>query len=237
MRFLKRRSISGACFLSRVHHQSFHKIAASGRTFKLRVGTVSIHVTNIHESFQASDRIHSLANSRIFGLVDEDLEHATAIEVEVRCDSQAAIRVLTSPGLQRRSRHVELRICFCQEMVRRRTMILTWVEGSQKIADILTKCLGIKLSLKFRTSMGFTESAELPAKLADQQSESQTKQTAKKKKGKTNQIQSILYGGRPESVNVQSLESNSQDEEHVLASTVLCQTPRNQIHHRLLHNH
>ena len=68
--------------------------------------------------------------------------------------------------------------------------------------------------------MGFIESAELPAKLADQQSESQTKQTAKKKKGKTNQIQSILYGGRPESVNVQSLESNSQDEEHVLASTV-----------------
>ena len=68
--------------------------------------------------------------------------------------------------------------------------------------------------------MGFIESAELPAKLADEQSESQTKQTIKEKKGKTNQIKTILYGGRPESVNVQSLESNSQDEEHVLASTV-----------------
>ena len=244
MRFLKRRSISGACVFYRgsiikaftrlqqvvVLSSCESELSALAESFQESMGIKRIsehlflethaHVTNIHESFQASDRIHSLANSLIFGLVDEDLEHATAIEVEVRCDSQAAIRVLTSPGLQRRSRHVELRICFCQEMVRRRTIILTWVEGSQQIADILTKCLGMKLFLKFRTSMGFIESAELPAKLADQQSESQTKQTAKKKKGKTNQIQSILYGGRPESVNVQSLESNSQDEEHVLASTV-----------------
>ena len=43
------------------------------------------------------------------------------------------------------------------------------------------------------------------------QCESKTKQTAKKNKGK--------YGGRPESVNVQSLKPNSQDEEHALAST------------------
>ena len=141
--------------------------------------------------------------------------------MEVRCDSQAASRVLTSPGLHRRSRHVELRICFCQGMARRRTTILTWVKGSQQIANILTKCLGIKLFLKFGTSMGFIESAELPAKLEYEASESQAKQTAKKKKGKTNQIQSILYGGRPESVNVQSLEPNSQDEEHMLASTVI----------------
>ena len=80
--------------------------------------------------------------------------------VEIRTDSQAAIRVLQASGLQRRSRHVELRICFCQDLAKKGLVKMIWVDGKFQVADILTKTLGIKLFNHFRVSMGFLEEDE-----------------------------------------------------------------------------
>lgn len=87
--------------------------------------------------------------------------HGSHPHIERRTDSQAAIRVLQANGLQRKSRHVELRICFCQELIKRGTVSLVWVEGHAQIADILTKTLGSRLVNQFRVSMGFLEDDEV----------------------------------------------------------------------------
>ena len=56
---------------------------------------------------------------------------------------------------------MELRICFCQDLIKPGIITLTWVEGNLQIADILTKTLGSKLFNQFRVSVGFLEDDEV----------------------------------------------------------------------------
>ena len=186
MSFLNRRSITGACFFYRGSViKAFSRLqqvvalssceaelSALAEAIQESMGMkrISEHlflethcqVTNAYETFKATETLQGLMNHLLFRIVEEDNAEADlAIEIEIRTDSQAAVRVLSSAGLQRRSRRVELRICFCQEFVKSRTVTLVWVEGSQQIADILTKCLGSKLYFEFRSEMGFLENHEL----------------------------------------------------------------------------
>ena len=93
------------------------------------------HISHAYDALRASETFEGFMNHLLFGVQsqDETCEENTVIEseVKIRTDSQAAVRVLSSPGLQRRSRHVELRVCFCQDFVKNRNVILTWVEVSK----------------------------------------------------------------------------------------------------------
>ena len=82
------------------------------------------------------------------------------IPVEIRTDSQAATRVLSSSGLQRRSRHVDLRVCWVQELVLNGRVYITRAEGAKQFADLLTKTLGTRLFEKHRLSLGFEVTPE-----------------------------------------------------------------------------
>ena len=81
----------------------------------------------------------------------------------IRTDSQAAIRVLKGQGLQRRSRHVEIRVFHVQDLIQQDSLVIEWAEGSKMIADLATKTLGKKLYDLFSTALGF-ESVEVTRK-------------------------------------------------------------------------
>lgn len=141
-------------------------------------------ITSLHEGVRHAEAIHRLINFLF------ETEHITEerpkVEIECRCDSQAAIRVLSASGLQRRSRHVELRICFCQDLIKKRYIVLTWVEGEEQIADLFTKTLGLRLFMKHLVAMGFHEAPEMPEVMPEKISSKA--QSAKKPKGE-NKIQ------------------------------------------------
>ena len=81
---------------------------------------------------------------------------------------------------------MELRICFCQDLIKKRYIVLTWVEGEEQIADLFTKTLGLRLFMKHLVAMGFHEAPEMlevmPEKISSKA------QSAKKPKGE-NKIQ------------------------------------------------
>ena len=70
-------------------------------------------ITSLHGGVQFAETIHRLINFLFEN--EHGPEGRSKVEIECRCDSQGiirAIRVLSASGLQRRSRHVELRIFF-----------------------------------------------------------------------------------------------------------------------------
>ena len=69
--------------------------------------------------------------------------------------------VLQASGLQRRSRHVELRVYFCQELIKQGRIRLHWIDAGGQIADALTKTLGAKLFHRFSVLMGYLKRSEL----------------------------------------------------------------------------
>ena len=136
------------------------------------------------KEFGNVEAIHRLIN--FLFEAEQESGGRSKVEIECRCDSQAAIRVLSASGLQRRSRHVELRICFCQDLIKKRYIVLTWVEGEEQIADLFTKTLGLRLFMKHLVAMGFHEAPERPEAMPEKFSSKA--QSAKKPKGE-NKIQ------------------------------------------------
>ena len=120
----------------------------------------------IHESFFGCNQVFHLASflfaakAQADSTVSQSVEQPDAI-IEMYCDSQAAIRILQASGLQRRSRHVELRVYFCQELVKQGKIKLNWIDAGGQIADALTKTLGAKLFHRFVVLMGYLERSEL----------------------------------------------------------------------------
>lgn len=253
MRVLKRRSITGACFFyrgslvkafSRLQQvvalsscESELSALAESIQESMGIQRISEHffmhtrsvIENLHESFLSSERIQGLVSCLIFGIVE--CESAPCIEIEVRSDSQAAIRVLTGSGLSRKSRHIELRVCFCQNLVKQRAIILTWIEGAFQIADILTKCLGTKLFLRFRNLMGYLESPVLLSKQAKAITRKFYSQSASSKdsaKAIRYNLNSIIYGFRPEFAEIELSDSElreSPDQPSFLNSVKLSSSP------------
>ena len=177
LRSFKRRSISGmAAFHKGSLVKAFSRIQSIVATSSCEAELSaiaecvqeSVGLNRLAEHLSTQAQVESLMDSvcsavgfnqlfiHLFGLSKDE----PIAPVEIRTDSQAAIRVLQASGLQRRSRHVELRICFCQDLVKKGLVKMIWVDGKFQVADILTKTLGIKLFNQFRVSMGFLEEEE-----------------------------------------------------------------------------
>ena len=146
LKLLQRRSISGGVFFFRNS-----TIKAFSRLQQL----VALSSCEAELSALAETGVESVGIKRlighIIGLSDNE------IRIEEFTDSQAAWRVLKGSGLQRKSRHVELRVFWVQQRVQQEQIVLLWKEGSEMIADICTKTLGRKLFELFRFQMGFCE--------------------------------------------------------------------------------
>ena len=73
-----------------------------------------------------------------------------------RSDSEAAIAISRADGL-RRVRHIDLRACFIQDQLRQRLLFIFGVRGASNVADLFTKSLDARTTLKHMLSLGLSE--------------------------------------------------------------------------------
>eukprot|EP00253_Pinus_taeda_P027607 PITA_27607 len=68
----------------------------------------------------------------------------------ILCDNQSGIRLSESPVFHDRSKHIDIRYHFIQDMVQRGAIRLHHIGTDEQVADILTKPLGKVKFLVFR---------------------------------------------------------------------------------------
>ena len=68
------------------------------------------------------------------------------------CDSEAALAISKADGL-RKVRHIDLRACFIQDQLRQKQLFAYGVRGEWNMADIFTKTLDAKTTLKHMSSL------------------------------------------------------------------------------------
>ena len=144
LEILRRRSISGGfIFLHGCCIKSYSRIQQT-----VALSSCESELSGICELCVEMQGIERIA-AHLFGI---DLQRDL-----IRTDSQAALRVLKGQGLQRRSRHVEIRVFHVQDRLQDNELEVEWAEGSRMIADLATKTLGKRLYETFSTALGFQE--------------------------------------------------------------------------------
>ena len=100
------------------------------------------------ESIAFSRVVHRL----MFALGELDEEEPVTIFIE--SDSSAAILLLRSLDVPKRSRHVEIRLLWLREQLNSGRLKLKHRPGAENCSDIFTKCLSGKTFFKHRFSLG-----------------------------------------------------------------------------------
>lgn len=77
-------------------------------------------------------------------------------------DSSAAIQLLCSQDIPKRSRHVEIRLAWLKSKLESKELQIRHREGVQNCADMFTKCLGTRDFQRHRASLGF-EKMDMPS--------------------------------------------------------------------------
>ena len=72
------------------------------------------------------------------------------------CDSEAALAISKADGL-RKVRHIDIRACFIQDQLRQKQLFAYGVRGEWHMADIFTKTLDAKTTLKHMSSLGLRD--------------------------------------------------------------------------------
>ena len=111
----------------------------------------------------------SSAESELYGLVEGAkevlaLRRAVAhvfgwkepILPRMFCDSEAALAISKADGL-RKVRHIDIRACFIQDQLRQKQLFAYGVRGEWNMADIFTKTLDAKTTLKHMSSLGLRD--------------------------------------------------------------------------------
>ena len=75
----------------------------------------------------------------------------------ILCDNQRGIRLSKNLVFHERSKHIDIRYHFIQDMVQRGVVRLNHTRTSEQVADILTKPLGKVNFLNFRENLGIVE--------------------------------------------------------------------------------
>ena len=70
-------------------------------------------------------------------------------------DSLSGKMILEASDLQRRSRYVEITICWLRELMAKGILECAHVPGTENPADASTKCLALAVFLRHRTTLGF----------------------------------------------------------------------------------
>ena len=77
----------------------------------------------------------------------------TADSIELRVDNMAAIHIATHDTSSKRSKCINVRFMNVRDKVIEKLVVPRWVPTGEQVADLLTKCLGKMLFLKFRKSI------------------------------------------------------------------------------------
>ena len=148
MRSTNRRSITGVCLVYRgVLLKAFSRHQGSV-TLSSCEAELSAGQEGIQEGFGLSRTVFQVLKA--LGLVQ-----VTSLCLAWLTDSLSGKMILEASDLQRRSRHVEIRICWLRELMAKGILECAHVPGTENPADALTKCLALATFLKHRVLLGF----------------------------------------------------------------------------------
>ena len=89
---------------------------------------------------------------------DEDsMKVSYLFPLVVKTDSLSGKMLLEASGLQRKSRHIEIKVYWLREFMDRKVLLLSHVPGTLNPADCFTKCLPTQKFLFYRNMLGFVK--------------------------------------------------------------------------------
>ena len=159
MRVFERHSISGAVLIYRqvtLKCFSRHQHAVS----------LSSCEAELHALQSAVQEAIGLARTLAFVLKSLNLrkdlpalefleEGEVPLQILLRTDSLSGKQLLESYDLQKKSRHIEIRLCWLRKLLSIGSLELSFVRGDLNLSDMFTKCVGQALFQRFREAIGF----------------------------------------------------------------------------------
>ena len=76
------------------------------------------------------------------------------MKLTVHTDSTAGKSMATRYGLGRKTKHIELRYLYMQDLVNSGILILAKIGTHENVSDLLTKYLSAEVTLKHTTALG-----------------------------------------------------------------------------------
>ena len=77
------------------------------------------------------------------------------LRIQLRTDSLSGKQLLECYDLQKKSRHIEIRLCWLRKLLGSGLLDLAFVRGDLNLSDMFTKCVGQALFQRFREAIGF----------------------------------------------------------------------------------
>lgn len=79
----------------------------------------------------------------------------------VYCDNSFTIKLSKNPILHGRSKHIDIRFHFLRNLVKERSIKVTYCGSSDQLADVMTKPLKLESFVKFRELLGICTLADV----------------------------------------------------------------------------
>jgi hypothetical protein len=79
----------------------------------------------------------------------------------VHCDNQSCIKLTENMVFHDRSKHINMKYHYIQDLVQRKTIKLQYISTSEQVADILTKPLPLRQFVQLRGKLGVAENDSL----------------------------------------------------------------------------
>ena len=128
----------------------FLSLAKAAFSWVSRTQKTVAHSSTEAEYMSLSDCSRQVAwVHQLFKEVGYDLD-----SIEVSSDNQGAIFIASNPVTERRSKHIDIRYHYIREVIARRIINVTYIDGDDNPADLLTKNLGRVKFAKFRPAFG-----------------------------------------------------------------------------------
>lgn len=82
------------------------------------------------------------------------LDQAEQESISMQCDTSSAIKLSRNPVMHGRSKHINVRFHFLQELAREGVIELIHCNTSEQIADVVTKPLKVDVFVKLSAKLG-----------------------------------------------------------------------------------
>jgi hypothetical protein len=79
----------------------------------------------------------------------------------IHCDNQSYIKLSENPMFHDRSKHIEMRYHYVQDIVQKNILSIRYVPTTEQTANILTKPLSLTKFVYFQDKLGVAENASL----------------------------------------------------------------------------
>ena len=83
------------------------------------------------------------------------LEGECPLQIQLRTDSLSGKQLLERYDLQKKSRHIEIQLCWLRKLLGSGLLDLAFVRVDLNLSDMFTKCVGQALFQRFREAIGF----------------------------------------------------------------------------------